>query len=235
VGVVRQRKSARIRHGGARTLWIGAWLCGVIATLPARAGLQAGDRLAWTGAITQVEGSAGGGLSPWALIAGLGTSDQIGGSAHLSDVSTSDFELRSAGLAAGIHDRVEVSFTRQRFDAGSVIPGLTLGQDVLGLKLRLAGEAVFAPDHWWPQLAVGAQIKRTLDFDVIPKAIGAHHGQDVELYLAATKVYFAAIAGRNAIVNLTLRRTRANQFGLLGFGGDQRDSFKWSYRKVKTA
>ena len=225
MGVVKQNESARIRRGGARTLWIGALLCGVIATLPARAGMHEGDRLAWTGAITQVEGSAGGGLAPWALIAGLGTSDQIGGSAHLGYVSTSDFELRSAGLAAGLHDRVEVSFTRQRFDASSVIPGLTLGQDVLGLKLRLAGEAIFAPDHWWPQLAIGAQAKRTLDFGVIPKAVGANHGQDVELYLAATKLYFAALAGRNAIVNLTLRRTRANQFGLLGFGGDQRDSF----------
>jgi hypothetical protein len=44
--------------------------------------------------------------------------------------------------------------------------------------------------------------------------------EDVDLYLAATKLYFAALAGRNVIVDLTLRRTRANQFGLLGFGGD---------------
>jgi hypothetical protein len=42
----------------------------------------------------------------------------------------------------------------------------------------------------------------------------------VDLYVAATKLYFAAIAGRNLIVDVTLRRTRADQFGLLGFGGD---------------
>ena len=221
MGGVWQRTSTRIRRSVVPVLWIATLLCCVVAAPRARAG----DRLAWTGAITQVEGSAGGGLVPWALIAGLGTSDQIGGNAHLSYVSTSDFELRSAGLAVGVHDRVELSFTRQRFDASSVIPGLTLGQDVVGLKLRIAGDAVFAPDHWWPQLAIGAQYKRTLDFEVLPKAVGAKHGQDVELYLAATKLYFAAVVGRNAIVNLSLRRTRANQFGLLGFGGDRRDSY----------
>jgi hypothetical protein len=31
---------------------------------------------------------------------------------------------------------------------------------------------------------------------------------------------FAALDGRNVIFDATLRRTRANQFGLLGFGGD---------------
>ena len=42
----------------------------------------------------------------------------------------------------------------------------------------------------------------------------------MDLYIAATKLYFAALAGRNVILDATLRRTRANQFGLLGFGGD---------------
>jgi hypothetical protein len=117
-------------------------------------------------------------------------------------------------------DRVEVSVARQRFDASSVIPGLTLGQDIVGLKVRVAGDAVFAPDQWWPQLAMGAQWKRTLDFAAVPSAVGAAHGSDVDLYLAATKLYFAALAGHNLILDATLRRTRADQFGLLGFGGE---------------
>jgi hypothetical protein len=50
--------------------------------------------------------------------------------------------------------------------------------------------------------------------------VGAARGTDVDLYLTATKLYFAALEGRNVIVDVTLRRTRANQFGLLGFGGD---------------
>jgi hypothetical protein len=180
----------------------------------------AGDRLEWTGAVTQIEGAAGGGLVPWALIAGLGTNTEVGGSAFATYVKTDDFSLRTGGVAIGIDDRVEFSFARQRFDAGSVVPGLTLGQDIVGAKLRLLGDAVFAPDSPLPQIAVGAEYKRTLDFNVVPRAVGAASGEDVEWYLAATKLVFAAIADRNVLLDLTVRRTRADQFGLLGFGGD---------------
>jgi hypothetical protein len=181
---------------------------------------MAGDRLEWTGAVTEVEGAAGGGLVPWALIAGLGTDTEVGGSAFATYVTTGDFSLRSGGLAIGIDDRLEFSFARQRFDAGSVVPGLTLGQDIVGAKVRLLGDAVFAPDSLLPQVAVGAEYKRTLDFDSVPRAVGAASGADVEWYLAATKLYFAALADRNVLLDLTVRRTRADQFGLLGFGGD---------------
>lgn len=181
---------------------------------------RAGDRLEWTGAVSEVEGSAGGGLVPWALIGGLGTDAQIGASAFVTYVSTQAFALRTAGASVGAYNRVELSAARQRFDAGSVIPGLTLGQDILGIKIRLAGDAVFDADTWLPQIAVGAQHKQTLDFDRVPRAVGAARGADVDLYVAATKLYFAALGGRNVIIDATLRRTRADQFGLLGFGGD---------------
>jgi hypothetical protein len=181
----------------------------------------AGDRLAWTGGVTQVEGSAGGGLVPWALVSGLETNQQVGGSAFFTYVGTQDFTLRSGGVSVGLDNRVEISAARQRFDAGSVVPGLTLGQDIIGLKVRLIGDAVFAHDSWLPQIAAGAQWKRTLDFDQIPRAVGAAKGQDVDVYVAATKLFFAAVAGRNIILDATVRRTRADQFGLLGFGGDQ--------------
>jgi len=181
---------------------------------------HAGDRLEWTGAVTQVEGSAGGGLVPWALIGGLETNEQIGASGFVTNVATQDFKLRAGGASLDVDNRVEISAARQRFDAGSVAPGLTLGQDIVGVKVRLLGDAVFAPDEWLPQIAAGAQWKRTLDFDQIPRAVGAAHGEDVDLYLAATKMFFAAVAGRNVIIDATFRRTRANQFGLLGFGGE---------------
>ena len=180
---------------------------------------NAGDRLQWTGAVTQVEGSAGGGLVPWALIGGLGTNAQIGATAFATYVSTRDFALQAAGASIDVNNRVELSVTRQRFDAGSVIAGLTLGQDIVGMKVRLLGDAVFAPDRLLPQIAVGAQWKRTLNFGQVPQAVGAARGEDADWYIAATKVYFAAIAGRNVILDATVRRSRANQFGLLGFGG----------------
>jgi Protein of unknown function (DUF3034) len=191
------------------------WLCAAALAAP----LQADDRLEWTGAVTQLEGAAGAGLVPWALIAGLGTDEQIGASAFATYVSTQDFSLRAAGLGVGIDDRVEISAARQRFEAGSVLPGLTLGQDIVGLKVKLLGDAIFAPDQWWPQLAAGALWKRTLNFSGVPSAVGANRGSDLDFYLAATKMYFAALAGRNVIVDATVRASRADQFGLLGFGG----------------
>jgi Protein of unknown function (DUF3034) len=194
-----------------------AVMCAALAPMHA---VRAGDRLEWTGAVTQIEGSAGGGLVPWALIGGLETNAQVGATGYVTYVSTQDFSLHCAGASLDIEDRVEVSAARQRLDAGAVIPGLTLGQDIVGLKIRLLGEAVFAPDQWLPQIALGGEWKRTLDFDQVPSAVGAARGADVDLYVAFTKMYFAAIAGRNLIVDATLRRTRANQFGLLGFGGD---------------
>lgn len=192
---------------------------GLCAAGLAAARVQAADRLAFTGGVTQVEGAAGAGLAPWALIAGLETADQVGGSAFATYASTPDFSLRSAGMAIGWHNRVEMSFARQRFDAGAVIPGLTLGQDIVGVKVRVAGDAVFAPDSWLPQISVGVFGKKTLDFDAVPRAVGAARGEDLEFYVAATKLLFAALGGRNVVLNGTLRRTRANQFGLLGFGG----------------
>lgn len=197
------------------------------AALAVSGPVHAGERLQWTGAVTQIEGSAGGGLVPWALIGGLGTDVEVGASAFVTYVSSQDFALRSAGASVGVDNRVEVSVARQRFAAGSVVPGLTLGQDIVGLKLRLAGDAVFEPDRWLAQIAIGAQWKRTLDFEQIPQAVGALRGADVDFYIAATKLYFAAIAGHNVIVDATLRRTRANQFGLLGFGGDG-TGFTWA-------
>ena len=203
-----------------------SWIRSAIAAASAAVALagttrvNAGDRLEWTGAVTQVEGAAGGGLVPWALIGGLGTDAQVGATAFVTYVSTPDFALRTEGVSVDVENRVEISGARQRFDAGRVSSGLTLGQDIIGLKVRLWGDAVFDPDKWLPQIALGAQWKRTLDFGSVPRAVGAARGEDVDLYIAATKIYFAALAGRNLIIDATLRRTRGNQFGLLGFGGD---------------
>ena len=182
---------------------------------------QAGERLDWTGGVNEIEGAGGGGLVPWALITGLGTADEIGGSAFVSGAETAQFTLKVAGLAVGIHDRVELSYARQWFDIGTVVPGVTLGQDVFGLKLKLLGDAVFDQDRWWPQLAAGVVQKATKDFAGVPAALGAARGSGAEFYLAATKVYLGAVGGHNLLLDLTLRRSDANQYGLLGFGGNR--------------
>lgn len=107
----------------------------------------------------------------------------------------------------------------QRFDIGEVVPGVTLGQGIAGLKRKLLGDAVFDQDRWWPQLAVGALCKDPRDFAGIPQALGARKGSATEFYLAASKLWLGAAAGHNVLLDVTLRRTDANQYGLLGSGG----------------
>jgi hypothetical protein len=191
-------------------------MCLLLSGAPA----HCGDKLEWTGATTEIEGSAGGGLVPWALIGGLETNDQVGATAFASYAATQDFALRSVGASLDLRDRLEISFDQQRFEPSAQASAGTLGQDILGIKLRLMGDAVFEPNKVLPQISLGAQYKHTLNFDDIPRSVGAAKADDVDLYLAATKLYFAAIADRDVIVDASLRRTRANQFGLLGFGGD---------------
>ena len=181
------------------------------------------NRLLATGGVMEVEGSAGGGAVPWALIAGLGTDAQIGGSAFCTQAHQQKFALRSCGLALGFYDRVEVSYARQDFDLDKIIPGESIAVDVFGAKVRLFGDAVYDQDLWYPQLSAGLQYKNNKDFDLVPTLLDAKDDADVDVYVAATKVYLAGPFSRTWLVNATLRATRGNQFGILGFGGDRKD------------
>lgn len=184
----------------------------------------AGNRLLATGGVMQVEGSAGGGAVPWALIAGLGTDAQIGGSGFCTEARVQKFDLKSCGLAVGLYDRVEVSYAKQKFDLDEIIPGEDINVDVFGVKVKLLGDAVYDQDRWYPQVSIGAQYKKNKDFDFVPALLGANDDADVDIYVAATKVYLAGPFSRTWLVNATVRATRGNQFGILGFGGDQKDS-----------
>jgi hypothetical protein len=186
---------------------------------------QAGGRLLATGGVTQIEGAGGGGLVPWALISGYGTRDQVGLTAFYTQADPSDFRLRSAGVAIGIHDRVEISLAQQRLGLGSTVPGQSIDQNMVGIKLKVLGDAVFDQDRWWPQVAVGAIYKHNEDM-AVPRSLGAKRDADTDFYVSATKVYFAAVFGRNLLLNATVRATRANQMGLLGFGGDKNDHYE---------
>lgn len=189
--------------------------------------IAASSRLAATGGVMQVEGAAGGGLVPWAVIAGVGSRDEIGGSAFCTWVEPQDFELRSCGAAVGFWDRVEVSYAQQKFDLGSTVPGKSITQSVLGLKIKLLGDAVYDQDRWYPQVAIGIQHKHNEDYSFVPKLLGARDGSGNDFYLTATKLYLDGIAGRSVLLNATLRATRANQLGILGFGGDRHDNYQF--------
>jgi Protein of unknown function (DUF3034) len=186
---------------------------------------HAGDgRLIATGGATEVEGSAGGGLVPWAVLAGYGTRDEIGGSVFRTQLQLPDYRLDAYGGAFTIDNRVEFSLARDRFDLGTLgkaigMPGAALRQNVMGVKVRLVGDLVYGDV---PQISIGVQYKHDLDFS-IPKLVGARHDSGTDVYIAATHLELAALAGYDLLWNLTVRSSNANQFGLLGFGGDRGD------------
>ncbi len=187
---------------------------------------SAGGKLLATGGVMQVEGAAGGGLTPWALIGGLGTEDEIGVSAFATGVRVDDYRLDSSGVAVGLYDRVELSLAKHKFSLrGRVLPGNAIRQDVYAIKVKIAGDAVADQNSWMPQIAVGLQHKRNEDYAFIPRALGARSAQGTDYYASATKLHLGAVAGRNLLWNATVRATKANQLGLLGFGGDRRDSY----------
>jgi hypothetical protein len=194
----------------------------VLVLLLCASSLHAGDgRLLATGGATQLEGSAGGGIVPWAVLAGYATEDQNGGTAFLTYVNTGDYSLWSAGGAFTFHNRVEISAAEQRLHLGTLaealkLPGAELRQQVLGAKVKLFGDVVYSKA---PQVSAGVQYKRNLDFD-IPKLVGAKSSSGVDVYVAATKAFLAGAAGRHLVLNGTIRATKANQTGLLGFGDD---------------
>ncbi|WP_232316711.1 DUF3034 family protein [Candidatus Burkholderia verschuerenii] len=76
-----------------------------------------GGKLLLTGGVSQVEGAAGGGLVPWAVIGGYGSAQQIGTDVHGTYVHTQDYALGTYGVLVGVANRVEFSLARQTFDS----------------------------------------------------------------------------------------------------------------------
>ncbi|GAB6195781.1 DUF3034 family protein [Lysobacter xanthus] len=183
-------------------------------------------KLLLTAGVSQIEGAAGGGLTPWAVIGGHGTRDQIGASAFYTRVDTDDYALDSYGALVGLRDRVELSIARNAFDTRDVGAALGLGrgyvirQDIVGLKVRVAGDAVLEQDSWMPQIAVGLQYKRN-DRGNLVRAIGAKDDSGTDVYVSATKLFL----DKSLLLNGTVRFTEANQFGILGFGGDRKSGY----------
>ncbi|HSB96991.1 MAG TPA: DUF3034 family protein [Spongiibacteraceae bacterium] len=182
-------------------------------------------RLLATGGGSQIEGSAGGGIVPMAVLAGYGAEDQHGGTAFVSHVQTRDYKLDVFGAAWSWNNRVEVSAARQELYLNKLADALgvtdnTIAQNIFGVKVRLAGDLVYSQ---LPQISVGAQYKVNEDF-FIPHAAGARDDSDYDLYIAASKLFLGDFFGHNILINGVARSTRANQGGLVGFGGDKNNN-----------
>jgi len=210
-------------------------LCGAVLLLAGASPSLADElfdsgKLLATGGVSQIEGAGGSGLVPWALITGYGTRDAIGANVHYTFVGLSDFDLNTGGIAIGLFDRVELSYARQAFntkDTGILLglgQGFTFHQDIVGAKVRLFGDAIYDQDKWLPQVAFGAQYKAN-DRHGTLTAISAKDDEGVDYYIAASKLFLA----QSLLANVTLRETRANQYGILGFGGDKNDDYKMQF------
>lgn len=210
-----------------RVLAAASALAAALAPAAAHAGEAAYmGKLLLTGGVSAVEGEGGGGLAAWSTITGYETRDGTGANVHATYVGLKDFSLRSGGVAVGFKDRLELSYARQAFDTGAtggklgLGDGFTFNQDVVGVKLRLLGDAVYDQDSLLPQVSVGLQYKHN-DKGAIIHAVGGRHDSGVDYYVAATKLFL----NESLLLDATLRATKANQMGLLGFGGDRSDSY----------
>jgi hypothetical protein len=186
-------------------------------------------KLLLTGGVSSIDGAAGGGLTPWAVTGSYATDGEIGGTAFVTGAKTQNYALATYGAAVGIRDRVELSIARQDFDTKNNLgplglAGLHLKQDIFGVKVRVAGDAVLDSDTLMPQIAIGLQYKRTDAGALGPTLFGPLGAKDsgTDVYVSATKLFL----GAGILVNGTLRATKANQNGLLGFGGAQSNSYK---------
>jgi hypothetical protein len=180
-------------------------------------------KLLLTGGVSSIDGAAGGGLTPWAVTGSYATDGEIGATAFITRATTQDYGLTTYGAAVGIKDRVELSLARQEFNAGVVVPDTTLKLDIVGVKVKLAGDAVLDSDRWMPQIAAGLEWKRVDPGAAVGGVLDSVSAKrdGIDLYLSATKLFLAP----GILVNGTLRATKANQNGLLGFGSADNDRY----------
>ena len=183
--------------------------------------IQANDgKLLATSGLSQIEGAGGGGIVPWATLSGYDSQDQISVSVALSQVDVEDYRLNVQAVSASFYDRIELSLGQQRFDLKTL--GGDIKMNIVGAKYKLYGDAVYSE---LPQISVGVQHK-ILEDKAIANALGAKNTSGTDFYLAATKIHLGAIAGYNAVWNVTARATKANELGILGFGGQSHDSYQ---------
>ncbi|MEO8467076.1 MAG: DUF3034 family protein [Gammaproteobacteria bacterium] len=184
---------------------------GIVVALVTTPGF-AGGRLLATGDGIPLTGAAGGGIVPWAVLSGYSADEAHGITGAYTHVETDDYTLGAFALSYDFYNRVEVSASRQTFDIGALTPALgfdpgDLKQDTFGVKVRLTGDAVFTRR---PQVAVGVMHGKNTEY-LIPSVVGSRRDSDNDFYVAATKVWLTGPMKHMALLNVTLRSTRATR------------------------
>ena len=182
----------------------------LVISLPS---IASDGKLLATPGVSQIEGGGGGGIVPWAQLAGYASDDEFSVNGFCSRADVTDYTLDVCGAQLNLFNRVELSYAVQQFD----VPALDteIEQSITGAKIRLYGDIVYSK---WPQLSLGIQHK-SLDDGAVANLVGAENTNGTDFYLAASKLHLGAIAGYNWFWNVTTRYSEANELGLLGYGG----------------
>ncbi|MBB1385016.1 DUF3034 family protein [Pseudoalteromonas sp. SG45-5] len=183
--------------------------CLLLTSVPS---IASSGKLLATPGVSQIEGSAGGGIVPWAQLAGYASDDEFSINGFCSRADITDYTLDVCGAQLNVFNRVEFSYALQQFD----VPALSkkIEQSITGVKVRLYGDIVYSP---LPQLSLGITHK-SLNDGAVAKLIGAKETSGTDVYLAASKLHLGAVAGYNWFWNVTTRYSKANELGLLGYG-----------------
>jgi hypothetical protein len=174
-----------------------------------------------TSALSTIEGAAGGGIVPWAVIGGYGSAGEWGGAASAGGVQVSDLVLDTSNVLIGVNNRWELSFAQQTLQVKPL--DAAIQQHIYGAKVRAFGELIYEN---LPQVSIGVQHKINLN-PTVPSSLGANSDKSTDVYVSASKLWLHAVAERNLLINATARYTDANQTGLLGFGNSSGDDYQW--------
>ena len=186
------------------------------------------SRLLATGGASTIEGVAGGGIVPMAVLSGYGAQEEQGAVAFASYVDTGDYQLDVVGGSVSWRNRIELSIAQQKLTHDSLTAALSLPTDsisqrIISAKVRVAGDLIYTA---MPQVSIGVQHKKNLDF-FVPGAVGAKEDSGNDVNITATKLILGGFFQRNLLLNGNLRYTNANQTGLVGFGGDKNADKEW--------
>lgn len=186
------------------------------------------SRLLATGGASTIEGVAGGGIVPMAVLSGYGAQEEQGAVAFASYVDTGDYQLDVVGGSVSWRNRIELSIAQQKLTHDSLTAALSLPTDsisqrIISAKVRVAGDLIYTS---MPQVSIGVQHKKNLDF-FVPGAVGAKEDSGNDVNITATKLILGGFFQRNLLLNGNLRYTNANQTGLVGFGGDKNADKEW--------
>ena len=186
------------------------------------------SRLLATGGVSTIEGVAGGGIVPMAVLSGYGAQEEQGAVAFASYVDTGDYQLDVVGGSVSWRNRIELSIAQQKLTHDSLTAALSLPTDsisqrIISAKVRVAGDLIYTA---MPQVSIGVQHKKNLDF-FVPGAVGAKEDSGNDVNITATKLILGGFFQRNLLLNGNLRYTNANQTGLVGFGGDKNADKEW--------